>query len=331
MSFVSDGYSRDPGGSGGSPGAVAIGDISDWPSGVSAAEVGHLNGATSNLQDQLDGKADSSHDHPASVISSGRLARARMPSDLNSNLSAHLVNGRIRKIRSLSLASGENDLGAPASGKRWLLLSAHAVNPTGGSITLTAKIKNASVYWQGGAGNAIGATSLGQILLSLVMLPVFDSVDTLAIHASASGAAVEVTALEFDDTSALKSAKLWSLSTGHNTLYTCPSGYSAVTVGARGSSTIPYALSPYEALCYRNDSGGTRTYSWALVDDGDTPDTPGAGANSLQGVAATLSTGNLASMAQGFIGLEAGDSLSIHVDNGTGAQAAWTNLLEVLL
>lgn len=267
----------------------------------------------------------------ASDIATGRLARARMPSDINSNLSAHLVDGRIRKLRSLSLASGENDLGTPASGKRWLLLSAHAVNPTGGSITLTAKIKNASVYWPGGAGNAIGATSHGQILASLVALPVFDNTDTLSIHASASGAAVEVSVLEFADTSALKSAKLWDLSTGHNTLYTCPSGYSAVCVGARGSSTIPYALSPYETLYYRNDSGGTRTYSWALVDSGDTPDTPGAGANALQGVAATLSTGNLSAIGQGFIGFEAGDYLSINVDSGTGSQAAWTNLLEVLL
>jgi hypothetical protein len=46
-----------PGGSGGGP--VAIGDITDWPAGVSATEVGHLDGVTSNLQDQLDGKAAS--------------------------------------------------------------------------------------------------------------------------------------------------------------------------------------------------------------------------------------------------------------------------------
>lgn len=315
----------------GSGGPVAIGDISDWPAGVSATELGYLDNASSNIQTQINGKADTSHTHPASDIDTGRLARARMPSDINSNLSANLVNGRIRKIRSLSLASGENDLGSPSSGKRWLVLGAHAINPTAGSITLTAKIKNDGIYWAGSSGNAISAGSVGLVLPSLVNLPVFDSTDTLSIHATASGAAVVVSVLEFDDSSSLKSAKLWSLSTGHNTLYTCPEGYSAVTVGLRASSTIPYALSPYETLIYRNDSGGTRTYSWALVDDGDTPDTPGAGANSLQGAAATLTTGNISNLGQAFHALQEGDSLTIHVDDGTGNQAAWTNLLEVLL
>jgi len=291
----------------------------------------HAIAAVTGLQGALDGKADTSHAHDAGAITSGRLARARMPSDLNSNLSAHLVGARPRKLRSLSLSSGENELGSPPSGKRWLVQGAHGINPTGGSITLTAKIKHDGVYWPGFAGNAISAGSVGVVLASVVNLPVLDSVDTLSIHASGAGASVVVFVLEFDEASPLKSAKLWSLSTNWNTLYTCPEGYRALTIGSRASGTIPYALSPYETLLYRNDSGGTRTYSWALVDNGDTPDAPGPGSNSLMGASGTLSTGNIINLGQSFHPLEAGDSLQIHVDDGAGPQAAWTNLLEVLL
>lgn len=338
MSWDNDGWDTDgiPGGTGpgGPSGPVAIADVTGLQGALDGkADTSHTHAiaAVTGLQGALDGKADTSHAHDASAITSGRLARARMPSDLNSNLSAHLVGGRIRKLRSLSLAAGENDLGSPASGKRWLVLSVHASNPAAGTTTLTAKVKNSGIYWAGFSGNGIVAGAVGIVLASAVNLPVLDSTDTLSIHATISGAAVVVSVLEFDDSSPLKSAKLWSLSTGHNTLYTCPAGHSATTVGLRASSTIPYVLSPYETLIYRNDSGGTRTYSWALVDDGDTPDTPGAGANSLQAVAATLTTGNTANLGQGFHPLEAGDFLSIHVDSGAGNQAAWTNLLEVLL
>lgn len=53
-----------PGGSGGSgSGSVAIGDITDWPSGVSVTELGYLNDVTSDIQAQINGKANTSHTH----------------------------------------------------------------------------------------------------------------------------------------------------------------------------------------------------------------------------------------------------------------------------
>lgn len=58
-------------GSGGGGGPVAIGDISDWPAGVSATEVGYLDGVTSSIQTQLNGKAASSHSHSAGDMPSG--------------------------------------------------------------------------------------------------------------------------------------------------------------------------------------------------------------------------------------------------------------------
>lgn len=44
-------------------GALAAGDITDWPAGVSVTELGYLDGVTSALQTQIDGKANTSHTH----------------------------------------------------------------------------------------------------------------------------------------------------------------------------------------------------------------------------------------------------------------------------
>ena len=43
-----------------------LSDIGDWPAGVTATEVGYLDGVTSAIQTQLDGKAASSHSHAIS-------------------------------------------------------------------------------------------------------------------------------------------------------------------------------------------------------------------------------------------------------------------------
>ena len=48
-------------------------------SAVTSTELGYLDGVTSNIQTQLDGKASSSHNHAASNITSGTLSSDRLP------------------------------------------------------------------------------------------------------------------------------------------------------------------------------------------------------------------------------------------------------------
>ncbi len=55
-----------------SNGKVAVSDIT-------STELGYLNDVSSNVQTQLDGKADSSHSHSASNITSGTLSSDRLP------------------------------------------------------------------------------------------------------------------------------------------------------------------------------------------------------------------------------------------------------------
>lgn len=101
MSWASNRPSSNAGG-GGSGGPVAIGDISDWPVGVSATEVGYLDGATSNLQTQIDGKAATSHTHAATDLASGQVALAR--GGTGSDLSATGGSGHYLKQASAGAA-----------------------------------------------------------------------------------------------------------------------------------------------------------------------------------------------------------------------------------
>jgi hypothetical protein len=55
-----------------SSGKVAVSDIT-------STELSYLDGVVSNIQTQLNGKAASSHSHPASNITSGTIAAARLP------------------------------------------------------------------------------------------------------------------------------------------------------------------------------------------------------------------------------------------------------------
>ena len=58
---------------------------------ATAEELNYMDGVTSNVQEQLDGKAAASHDHAAGDITSGTLAIARGGTGLTSNPSM-LVN-----------------------------------------------------------------------------------------------------------------------------------------------------------------------------------------------------------------------------------------------
>ena len=56
-----------------------VDSLSDLGITATAAELNYVDGVTSNIQTQLDGKAASSHNHSASNITSGTIAAARLP------------------------------------------------------------------------------------------------------------------------------------------------------------------------------------------------------------------------------------------------------------
>lgn len=66
------------------PTAIPATSIADWS--ISNSEFQFINGLSSNAQDQIDGKADSSHTHVTSDITSGTFANARIA---ESNVTQH--------------------------------------------------------------------------------------------------------------------------------------------------------------------------------------------------------------------------------------------------
>ena len=89
-------------GGGDGVGGGATTDLADWPAGLSEVELGYVNGVTSAIQTQLDGKAASSHTHAASDLTTGQVALAR--GGTNADLSATGGTGHVLKQSSAGAA-----------------------------------------------------------------------------------------------------------------------------------------------------------------------------------------------------------------------------------
>ena len=220
----------------------------------------------------------------------------------------------------LNAGAGTSDLSGPASGKRWLVQSYRFVNVTGGSITATIQIFSGAA--QTVAQIVVGA---GQTLSGAVTMPILESGEKLYINVNASGLHAFFQVLEFATASNLKSAKLLSLAAGNNTLYTCPSGKTAIAVGWDSAGRFSRLGNN---LFYRNDSGSTRTIYANHVPSGGSVVAPGSSTSN----ALTASTVSVAASVLHDPGtalsLEAGDFININTDANTAFQTAWINIVE---
>jgi hypothetical protein len=157
---------------------------------------------------------------------------------------------------------------------------------------------------------------------------IFDSTTSLSVNASAVSLGIEFVILEFDDTTPLKTVALYSLASGNNVLYTCPSGYTAAGLQV-GQPAIVYGLA-IGGVNYVNATGSSRNVYVCLVKSGESPIAPGVGSNSFLGAVALIGSGN-ALATNGCAGLVAGDSVQINTNAATATQWSWINILEVPL
>lgn len=97
---------------------------------TSATELGYLDGVTSAVQPQLDGKAAIVHTHAATDISSGTLAAARIGIDTIDATKLNLATGRLTKATDLS-----------TSGSEWTKLTFDATSASGGVTATTTGLK----------------------------------------------------------------------------------------------------------------------------------------------------------------------------------------------
>lgn len=255
---------------------------------------------------------------PASGSAAAGAFRALVPADLSFlDFGGGIIGMTVDKIHSEATASGNIDLYTVPANTR-ALAAFTAYNSTVSSGTATQAVKISGTYYKlstaltVGAGSNNGAGYLGFI---------FEPGDVIALVTTQT-MNIFGTVYLFPNTNGLKSPRLVGLTSGENTVYTCPIGKTAYiptgnTITTGGSTGGGNAV-------VTNNTGGSLNYYLSYVNSGGSP---GAGNK------ATLTTA-IGSGATGFFQIQTpafavGDFISLNA-SGTGATSlAFTTVYEL--
>ena len=215
-----------------------------------------------------------------------------------------------------NLSTGNNDLYTVPSGKRLAIYGSNLYNTSIGNIVwyMTAKISGTYYRLVTNSTASTGAVSAGGAVTFILEAGEILSVNT----ATNNGANVNVRAVLFDDSIPIYSSRLLALAVGDNTVYTVPSGKSAILINAlmgidQGNSN---------SFFYVNSSGGARTIYWHVVPTGQ------AVGSGYQMTASASVNDATRSTLQGTVSLTDGDFVNINTDANTATQIAWVNVME---
>lgn len=241
-------------------------------------------------------------------------------------LAASMVGGAMTLVPSAKVAqniylvsaNGENDLYTVPAGMR-ASISISISNFTGVSITETPQIKVSGTYYQVLASTATGTAGFGPSPVGTTFggWPILEAGETFAINTSAAGLNIFGFVVTFKNTEALKSPKLLTLTSGNNTVYTCPVGKIAILTNFGSGGNPPHRV--------MNATGVSVSYFWYYVPNGSSPSTTnqlGPPLSTATNVAYN-STGNQSA-------LVAGDSLVVNTTSSAAGQVAYIENLEEL-
>lgn len=229
-------------------------------------------------------------------------------------------NPRFGKVAvNVSSVSGNQDLYVVPAGKRvfiYQIFSYFAAN-----VAVNLSVKSGGTYYVIGATTAPGTVNS---IVSLNAFPVILSGETIAFNTPSSVSGnLTLSYVEFDNDSQLNRGGLFSLASGNNTIYTCPTGYQALP----SSFYMPIASRVNYNCCvnYFNLSGATRTLSFYYVPSGGSPGSTNlTWAGTIANNTSTLSLTNTSC----FSAMQAGDSFVINTDSSASGQYAWVNVIE---
>lgn len=220
-------------------------------------------------------------------------------------------------------ANATTDLYTAPTGKRAAVYPSYGANgsATPASMTYQPKLKSGGNYYNIGAS---AASSMNQLILSVSNPIILEPGESASVN-FASGSTTSNTygfpIVEFDSNIPFKTAKLLSLSSGNNTLYTCPANTRAFILDTSlgmGNTTF------VGQLYYSNLSGGAITRQWYVVNSGGSPGTT----NSVS-LSASISNGSVDVAGTACATLNAGDFIVLNVSAATATQHAWVNIMEV--
>lgn len=159
---------------------------------------------------------------------------------------AGLNNASYKSVQSVNASTGvKTDLYTCPTGKR-AIVWVTGYNPTASTGSLLHYLKSAAAnYYQMGsdswtANNFItGNFPIGSLLL--------EAGEAYSFDPGIANININLRIIEFDASSPLKSAKLYGLASGNNTIYTCPSGKTVFPVD--GVTFMPTSLNAGRIWC----------------------------------------------------------------------------------
>lgn len=232
-----------------------------------------------------------------------------------------LPNLTIISLRSRTSTTGTLDLYTVPTGRRALIVTAFVINTSGSSMSLVQLFVKISgtLYPISLITNSF--TSGTNRNISPVGNYVAEAGETISIALNQQPNTVQMQLFEFDNTSNLKSPKIFSpaLATGFNTVYQVPVGKTAFICAVAGS----FNFTALSGVVYSNNSGSSRSIVTYQVPNGGSPDaTTQTAASTLIGSGTANFTGAVPSI------LASQDSLVVSTDSGTATQFAWTTVIE---
>lgn len=215
----------------------------------------------------------------------------------------------------MSINTGDTDVYTVPANKRAAVFTWAVINNSGvGNILVFPQVKISGVYYRLGYATqtiANGSTSANSILY------VAEAGEILSFNTTTNnGLAAWYKVVEFDNTCALSSPKLTSLSAGDNALYTVTSGKTGLVM----NSTTFISSTATTTLWYVNMSGVNRTVFPKL--------TP-SGGSATQVNASQVVSDKQATFFNVPTSLASGDALIINTDAATATQWTWTTVMEI--
>lgn len=227
------------------------------------------------------------------------------------------VKHRNIPLNNNSFSTGENDVYTCPTGRKAIVVGVAFYNTSGTSPSVIGKLKVSSTYYRATATTTV-SSGTGTTLRGIIPL---EAGDAFSLNFSTGIACnVILSILEFDAQSPVTFARLLgNLINGDNTLYTCPSGYTAspltlLDISKSGSTGVG-------SYNFSNDSGGSLTLVTNVVTSGGSASANNKiGSNNASNASITAPTIPMS--------LEAGDFLSINSGSNSASQAAWAIFFE---
>lgn len=213
--------------------------------------------------------------------------------------------------------SGNVDLYTVPSGKRLYVSNLIVFNTAGTATTTRSQVKISGSYYRLSSSQSVTAGTSNTSMIATFY--VLEAGEILSLNTSQAGLNVWVRAIEFDNTSPLKSVKISSTSSGNNIIYTVPAGKSAFI-----QNTIPtVSLSSPGVIMASNESAGSVVWIAYLVPSGGSQGSTNQCTASITTATTILANASIPGV------INAGDSVVINVSSGAGAsELFWVTVSE---